>query len=282
MPSTPPYLRHEPSVDPIPLVLDSPHSGEHYPDDFDHAPPRELVRQAEDTHVARLYGSAPGLGATLIEANFPRAYIDANRSLDRRRHRAAGGRLARADRPVAQVRAGRRPGVAPRARRRADVRTQARRGRGAAADRRLVPAVSPGARGDARRAARRVRRGVARQLPFDARARRRIVGRPGARARRLRSRRPRRHDLRRGVHVAGRGGAPRDGVRGGGQRPLQGRRARAQARPSRRAPAQPADRDEARAVHGRAHAGAQRGYARLERNLERLLAAIRAHVLAQR
>jgi N-formylglutamate deformylase len=81
MPLTPPYLRHEPSVDPIPLVLDSPHSGEHYPDDFDHAPPRELVRQAEDTHVARLYGSAPGLGATLIEANFPRAYIDANRSL---------------------------------------------------------------------------------------------------------------------------------------------------------------------------------------------------------
>jgi N-formylglutamate deformylase len=63
-------------------VLDSPHSGEHYPDDFDHAPPRAVVRQAEDTHVARLYRSAPRLGATLIEAVFPRAYIDANRSLD--------------------------------------------------------------------------------------------------------------------------------------------------------------------------------------------------------
>ena len=68
MPAIPPYLRHEPSVDPIPLVLDSPHSGEFYPDDFDHAPPRALVRQAEDTHVARLYRSAPGLGAALIEA----------------------------------------------------------------------------------------------------------------------------------------------------------------------------------------------------------------------
>ena len=76
-----PYRRHEPSVDPIPLVLDSPHSGEFYPEDFDHAPPRELVRQAEDTHVARLYRGAPGVGAALIEANFPRAYIDANRSL---------------------------------------------------------------------------------------------------------------------------------------------------------------------------------------------------------
>ncbi len=39
------------------------------------------MRQAEDTHVARLYRGAPRFGATLIEADFPRAYIDANRSL---------------------------------------------------------------------------------------------------------------------------------------------------------------------------------------------------------
>jgi len=76
-----PFVRHAPTADALPLVLDSPHSGEHYPDDFDHAPPRALVRQAEDTHVARLYRGAPRLGATLIEATFPRAYIDANRSL---------------------------------------------------------------------------------------------------------------------------------------------------------------------------------------------------------
>lgn len=65
-----------------PLVFDSPHSGEHYPGDFDHAPPRAVVRLAEDTHVARLYGGAPAFGATLIEAVFPRAYIDANRGVD--------------------------------------------------------------------------------------------------------------------------------------------------------------------------------------------------------
>ena len=82
MNAVPPFLRHAPATAPLPLVLDSPHSGEHYPDDFDHAPPREVVRQAEDTHVARLYGFAPKLGSTLIEAMFPRAYIDANRSLD--------------------------------------------------------------------------------------------------------------------------------------------------------------------------------------------------------
>lgn len=75
------FVRHVPIGAPLPLVLDSPHSGEDYPADFDHAPPRHEVRRAEDTHVARLYRSAPKLGATLIEATFPRSYIDPNRSL---------------------------------------------------------------------------------------------------------------------------------------------------------------------------------------------------------
>ena len=75
------YTLHRPVGEALPLVLDSPHSGEFYPDDFDHLPPRSVVRQAEDTHVARLYRRASALGATLLEANFPRAYIDANRSL---------------------------------------------------------------------------------------------------------------------------------------------------------------------------------------------------------
>jgi len=80
----PPFLHHDPApgAAPLPLVLDSPHSGEHYPDDFDHAPSRAEVRRAEDTHVARLWRGALAHGATLIEATFPRAYVDPNRSLD--------------------------------------------------------------------------------------------------------------------------------------------------------------------------------------------------------
>jgi N-formylglutamate deformylase len=81
MKAIPPFLTHAPEAGALPLVLDSPHSGEHYPDDFDHIPPRAIVRLAEDTHVARLYRAATRVGATLIEATFPRAYIDANRSL---------------------------------------------------------------------------------------------------------------------------------------------------------------------------------------------------------
>jgi N-formylglutamate deformylase len=69
----------EPPGEPIPLVLDSPHSGTDYPEDFRHAAPRATVRQAEDTFVAELYECAPRYGATLIEALFPRAYIDPNR-----------------------------------------------------------------------------------------------------------------------------------------------------------------------------------------------------------
>jgi N-formylglutamate deformylase len=73
--------RHDPVATPAALVLDSPHSGTEYPADFEHLPPRAVVRQAEDTHVAGLYAMAPEFGATLIEALFPRAYIDPNRAL---------------------------------------------------------------------------------------------------------------------------------------------------------------------------------------------------------
>jgi N-formylglutamate deformylase len=75
------WRRHDPQIAPIPLVFDSPHSGETYPDDFDHRPPRDVLRQAEDAHVGKLWAHVAGIGATLIEAEFPRAYIDPNRSL---------------------------------------------------------------------------------------------------------------------------------------------------------------------------------------------------------
>jgi N-formylglutamate deformylase len=62
-----------------PLVLDSPHSGVHYPADFAHACDPQALRQAEDTHVEKLYDFAPALGVAWIEALFPRSYLDANR-----------------------------------------------------------------------------------------------------------------------------------------------------------------------------------------------------------
>ena len=63
-----------------PLVLDSPHSGTQYPADFAYACALTALRTAEDTHVEKLYDFAPGLGASWVEAHFPRSYLDANRN----------------------------------------------------------------------------------------------------------------------------------------------------------------------------------------------------------
>lgn len=65
-----------------PLVVDSPHSGTHYPADFGARLSGLALRMGEDTWVHELYASTPAHGGTLIAAEFPRAYIDPNRTLD--------------------------------------------------------------------------------------------------------------------------------------------------------------------------------------------------------
>jgi N-formylglutamate deformylase len=65
-----------------PVVLDSPHSGCDYPEDFGSLVPLGMLRRAEDMYVGELFANAPLFGATLIEAHFPRSYIDPNRALD--------------------------------------------------------------------------------------------------------------------------------------------------------------------------------------------------------
>lgn len=72
-------MTFRPSGRALPLVFDSPHSGRDYPEDFDHAPPRDLLRRAEDAFVDELFESAPAHGALFLKALFPRAYIDPNR-----------------------------------------------------------------------------------------------------------------------------------------------------------------------------------------------------------
>ena len=81
MTSSPAFDLIEPCDHFVPLVLDSPHSGTEYPDDFRAAVPLETLRQAEDSFVHELYAGAPVVGATLVAARFPRSYIDPNRSL---------------------------------------------------------------------------------------------------------------------------------------------------------------------------------------------------------
>ena len=74
--------RRDPHGTPLPLVLDSPHSGSDYPDDFAYCCPLPVLRRAEDAYVDELYEAAPVFGATLIGALFPRSYLDPNRAPD--------------------------------------------------------------------------------------------------------------------------------------------------------------------------------------------------------
>lgn len=74
-----PFLRSLPGT--TALVLDSPHSGTDYPEDFAYACALPVLRRAEDTHVEKLYDFAHGLGTGWIEAFFPRSYLDANRDI---------------------------------------------------------------------------------------------------------------------------------------------------------------------------------------------------------
>ena len=62
------------------VVADSPHSGKNYPADFDYACGLHELRQAEDMAVDSLYSFLPALGVPLLQAQFPRSYIDTNRA----------------------------------------------------------------------------------------------------------------------------------------------------------------------------------------------------------
>lgn len=64
-----------------PLVFNSPHSGNAYPADFVASSrlSRQALRKSEDAHVDALFAPVSRLGAPLMRANFPRAFLDVNR-----------------------------------------------------------------------------------------------------------------------------------------------------------------------------------------------------------
>ena len=71
----------EPERHSVPLVFSSPHSGSFYPPEFVAASPLDLamLRRSEDCYVDQLFSDAPRLGAPLVRALYPRAYLDVNR-----------------------------------------------------------------------------------------------------------------------------------------------------------------------------------------------------------
>ena len=65
-----------------PFVFASPHSGRFYPSSFANTTRLDPVtlRKSEDAFVDELFGGVTGLGAPLVLARFPRAFVDANRA----------------------------------------------------------------------------------------------------------------------------------------------------------------------------------------------------------
>jgi N-formylglutamate amidohydrolase len=70
-----------PAAQLLPLVVASPHSGSDYPAEFVAASRLDplTLRRSEDAFVDEIFAAAPRLGAPMLAARFPRAYIDVNR-----------------------------------------------------------------------------------------------------------------------------------------------------------------------------------------------------------
>ncbi|WHZ36162.1 N-formylglutamate amidohydrolase [Sagittula sp. MA-2] len=83
MPSTA-YHLHLPETLSSCVVFASPHSGRDYPPSFLATTQLDerTIRSSEDAWVDRLFDSAPELGAPLLRAGAPRAYVDLNRAVD--------------------------------------------------------------------------------------------------------------------------------------------------------------------------------------------------------
>ncbi|MCB1463371.1 MAG: N-formylglutamate amidohydrolase [Nitratireductor sp.] len=76
-----PFKVLQPAAQTVPFVFNAPHSGRDYPPDFLAAIrlDRHTVRKSEDFLVDRIFEPVIELGAPLLVANFPRAYLDVNR-----------------------------------------------------------------------------------------------------------------------------------------------------------------------------------------------------------
>jgi len=77
----PPFEILAPDQQTVPLVFSSPHSGRFYPQSFLDSSrlDRRSIRSSEDLMIDALFADAVELGAPLMRATYPRAYLDVNR-----------------------------------------------------------------------------------------------------------------------------------------------------------------------------------------------------------
>jgi N-formylglutamate amidohydrolase len=78
---SPPFSVQRPAELKLPILLNSPHSGRVYPQAFIAASRLDAMslRRSEDAFVEELFAPGVALGAPLLHAHFPRAFLDVNR-----------------------------------------------------------------------------------------------------------------------------------------------------------------------------------------------------------
>ena len=76
-----PFTLYQPALQVVPVVVDVPHAGRRYPRAFVERSrlPLRALRRSEDAYVDRLFAQTVSLGAPLLSAEFPRAFLDVNR-----------------------------------------------------------------------------------------------------------------------------------------------------------------------------------------------------------
>jgi N-formylglutamate amidohydrolase len=91
----PPFTVTEPAMQSVPFIFNVPHAGAIYPAAFLAASRLDAValRRSEDAFVDELFASVMGLGAPLMTAHFPRAFLDLNREPYELDSRMFDGRL---------------------------------------------------------------------------------------------------------------------------------------------------------------------------------------------
>lgn len=78
-----PYRLDRPARQIVPFLFASPHSGRSYPASLLEKSRLDAIslRRSEDAFVDELFAGVVGLGAPLLAAQFPRAFLDVNRSM---------------------------------------------------------------------------------------------------------------------------------------------------------------------------------------------------------
>src|SRR5882724_127514 len=82
-PQSAPFRLDRPVRQTVPFVFASPHSGRSYPASLLERTRLDAttLRRSEDAFVDELFAGTVGLGAPLLAAHFPRAFLDVNRSM---------------------------------------------------------------------------------------------------------------------------------------------------------------------------------------------------------